>query len=85
MSKPVVKDLTLTCVWTKAKGISSDKDKEIADASTNGTVDNGKQNSDSQNPLAITGAPIYGMVIAAIITGLGGIGIMLARLRSRND
>lgn len=85
MSKPVVKDLTLTCVWKKANGVSSDKDKEIADASTNGTADNGEQNSDSQNPLASTGAPIYGMVIAAIIAGLGGIGILLARLRSRNE
>ena len=85
MSKPVVKDLTLTCVWKKANGVSSDKDKEIADASTNGTVGNGEQNSDSQNPLASTGAPIYGMVIAAIIAGLGGIGILLARLRSRDD
>lgn len=85
MSKPVVKDLTLTCVWKKANGVSSDKDKEIADASTNGTVGNGEQNSDSQNPLASTGAPIYGMVIAAIIAGLGGIGILLARLRSRNE
>lgn len=85
MSKPVVKDLTLTCVWKKANGVSSDKDKEIADASTNGTVGNGEQNSDSQNPLASTGAPIYGMVIADIIAGLGGIGILLARLRSRDD
>ena len=85
MSKPVVKDLTLTCVWKKANGVSSDKDKEIADTSTNGTVGNGEQNSDSQNPLASTGAPIYGMVIAAIIAGLGGIGILLARLRSRDD
>ena len=85
MSKPVVKDLTLTCVWKKANGVSSDKDKEIADTSTNGTVGNGEQNSDSQNPLASTGAPIYGMVIAAIIAGLGGIGILLARLRSRNE
>jgi uncharacterized repeat protein (TIGR02543 family) len=85
ISKPVVKDLTLTCVWKKANGVSSDKDKEIADASTNGTVGNGEQNSDSQNPLASTGAPIYGMVIAAIIAGLGGIGILLARLRSRDD
>lgn len=85
MSKPVVKDLTLTCVWKKANGVSSDKDKEIADASTNGTADNGEQNSDSQNPLASTGAPIYGLVIAAIIAGLGGIGILLARLRSRNE
>lgn len=85
MSKPVVKDLTLTCVWKKANGVSSDKDKEIADASTNGTVGNGEQNSGSQNPLASTGAPIYGMVIAAIIAGLGGIGILLARLRSRDD
>lgn len=85
MSKPVVKDLTLTCVWKKANGVSSDKDKEIADASTNGTVGNGEQNSGSQNPLASTGAPIYGMVIAAIIAGLGGIGILLARLCSRNE
>lgn len=85
MSKPVVKDLTLTCVWKKANGVSSYKNKEIADASTNGTVGNGEQNSGSQNPLAITGAPIYGMVIAAIIAGLGGIGILLARLRSRNE
>lgn len=85
MSKPVVKDLTLTCVWKKANGVSSYKNKEIADASTNGTVGNGEQNSGSQNPLAITGAPIYGMVIAAIIAGLGGIGILLARLRSRDD
>lgn len=85
MSKPVVKDLTLTCVWKKANGVSSDKDKEIADASTNGTADNGEQNSGSQNPLASTGAPIYGMVIAAIIAGLGGIGILLARLCSRNE
>ena len=85
MSKPVVKDLTLTCVWKKANGVSSDKDKEIADASTNGAVGNGEQNSGSQNPLASTGAPIYGMVIAAIIAGLGGIGILLARLCSRNE
>lgn len=85
MSKPVVKNLTLTCVWKKANGVSSDKDKEIADASTNGTVGNGEQNSGSQNPLASTGAPIYGMVIAAIIAGLGGIGILLARLCSRNE
>lgn len=85
MSKPVVKDLTLTCVWKKTNGVSSDKDKEIADASTNGTVGNGEQNSGSQNPLASTGAPIYGMVIAAIIAGLGGIGILLARLCSRNE
>lgn len=85
MSKPVVKDLTSTCVWKKANGVSSDKDKEIADASTNGTADNGEQNSGSQNPLASTGAPIYGMVIAAIIAGLGGIGILLARLCSRNE
>ena len=85
MSKPVVKDLTLTCVWKKANGVSSDKDKEIADASTNGTVGNGEQNSDSQNPLASTGAPVYGLAVAAVIAGIGGIGILLARLRGRNN
>ena len=85
MSKPVVKDLTLTCVWKKANGVSSDKDKEIADASTNGTVDNGKQDSDFHNPLANTGAPVYGLAVAAVIAGIGGIGILLARLRGRNN
>lgn len=85
MSKPVVKDLTLTCVWKKANGVSSDKDKEIADASTNRTVGNGEQNSDSQNPLANTGAPVYGLAVAAVIAGIGGIGILLARLRGRNN
>lgn len=85
MNAPVVKDMRLSCVWKKANGISSDKDKTIADASTNGTVDNGKQDSDSHNPLANTGAPVYGMAVAAIIAGIGGIGLLLARLRGRND
>ena len=81
MSKPVVKDLTLTCVWKKANGVSSDKDKEIADASTNGTVDNGKQDSDfrqHRRSRLRSGR-------AAVIAGIGGIGILLARLRGRNN
>ena len=85
MNAPVVKDLKLSCVWKKANGISSDKDREIADASTNGTVDNGEQDSDTHNPLANTGAPVYGLAVAAVIAGIGGIGILLARLRGRNN
>lgn len=85
MNAPVVKDLKLSCVWKKANGISSDKDREIADASTNGTVDNGEQDSDTHNPLANTSAPVYGLAVAAVIAGIGGIGILLARLRGRNN